>query len=143
MGGMMAATGCGSADWTDKYRAVWIVCDPVIYHGKPTKWIGDPCEILVAVPDAFFKIVAKEGPNGSVDMLAFLIPQEGVGKCGSSSKSKLTPYLTSVDVVEALTGLEFFTVLSGDEQEEIEKGGANGIVGVDVERADQPALAFS
>ena len=39
---------------------------------------------------------------------------------------------------EALTGLEFFTVLPGDEQVEIEKGGANGIVGVGVREPDQP-----
>lgn len=70
----------------------------------------------------FFKIVVSETDETDwPDVLAFLIPQNGNGQFGSSTKSDLTPYLTSVDVIEALTGLNFLTVLDGDIEEQIER----------------------
>lgn len=61
------------------------------------------------VPDAFFKIVVKED-GGEFDVLAFLYPQEGIAyRSPAGGVYDHTPYLTSVDVIEALTGLDFLT----------------------------------
>ena len=97
--------------WADKYGAVWIICGPVFYEMPPRQWIGDPGEVRVAIPDAFFKIVLKDSEmTGEVDVLVFLFPMEGDSNFGSRS-SELTPFLTSVDIIEALTGLDFLTEL--------------------------------
>ncbi len=110
-----------TANWADKYGTVWIICGPVIYNMVPSNWIGDPGEVPVSVPDAFFKIVIKDSTAGGVpDVLAFILPMEGVGNY-SSSNHVLTPYLTSVDVVEALTQLNFLTNLPKAIEEQIEK----------------------
>ncbi|HEV7280401.1 MAG TPA: DNA/RNA non-specific endonuclease [Pirellulaceae bacterium] len=101
--------------WADRYGSVWVICGPVIYGWKPKEQIGDIGEMPVAVPDAFYKIVVKETEGGGVDVLAFLVPQHGVANF-SSSKHPLIPYLTSVDTIEALTGLDFLTNVAGAEE---------------------------
>lgn len=108
--------------WANKFGAVWIVCGPVIYGRTPSEWIGDEGEVPVAVPDAFYKIVVKDSsiPGGKPDVLAFVIPMTGVGNYNSSNHD-LTPYLTSVDTVEALTGLNFLTSLDDDVEAELER----------------------
>ncbi len=61
-------------------------------------------EIKTAVPDAFFKIVVKESDE-SFDILAFIFPKNDE----AGRKAKLEQYLTSVDNIEQLTGLDFLT----------------------------------
>ena len=51
-------------------------------------------------------------------MLAFLYPQEGVAyRSPPGGEFDHTPYLTSVDVIEALTGLDFLTQEVPDDTE--------------------------
>jgi DNA/RNA endonuclease G (NUC1) len=108
-----------TGDWADDYGAVWIVCGPVIYGRAPDRWIGQGNEVKAAIPDAFFKIVVKEDVTGDLEVLSFLFPMEGVdGYCGRSSD--LSPYLTSVDTVEALTGLNFLSSLDDDVEDGLE-----------------------
>ena len=107
--------------WADHFGAVWIVCGPIILGQTPSRFIGDPGEVPVAVPDAFFKIVVKESSAPDrPDVLAFIIPMHGVGNFNSSNHD-VTPYLTSVDVIEALTGLEFLTSLDDAVEVELER----------------------
>ena len=109
-----------TAAWADRYGVVWIICGPIIFGSTPSKWISDPGEIPVAVPDGFFKIVVKDSDIEAVlDVLAFILPMEGMGNY-SSSNHELTPYLTSVDIIEALTGLNFLTSLPDGTEEEVE-----------------------
>jgi endonuclease G len=112
--------------WADKFDVVWIVAGPVFFNRSAPHWIGDPGEVRVAVPDAFYKIVIKESDDEDrPDVLAFLIPMEGEPTTGASSfcstTHELTPYLTSVDVIEALTGLDFLTVLPDEAESEVER----------------------
>jgi len=101
-----------TAKWADKYGAVWIICGPVFFQLPPTRWIGDPGEVPVAIPDAFYKIVVKDSAATSeIQVLAFLFPMEGDAN-HAKRKTNLTPYLTSVDIIEALTGLDFLTELA-------------------------------
>ena len=71
------------------------------------------------MPDAFFKILVKE-VAGRPDVLAFIYPQEGMAYKRVEGYDH-TPYLTSVDVIEALTGLDFFPKLAEDLEVEIER----------------------
>ena len=98
-----------TAAWAEKYGSVWIIAGPVVFNDKPSKWLGQAGEIPVAIPDAFFKIVVKQS-GGEFDVLAFLYPQEGIAyKSPPGGVYDHTPYLTSTDVIEALTGLDFLT----------------------------------
>ncbi|NOQ76806.1 MAG: DNA/RNA non-specific endonuclease [Methylococcaceae bacterium] len=59
----------------------------------------------VEIPDAFYKIYALPATTGKPKLLAFLIPQQVKGN------EPLTRFLTTVDEIERLTGLDFFTDL--------------------------------
>ncbi len=74
----------------------------------------------IAIPDALFKIVIKESqvPNRP-DVLAFIYPQEGENY--RRGPFDHTEYLTSVDGVEARTGLDFLTSLSDDAETVVER----------------------
>jgi endonuclease G, mitochondrial len=109
-----------TSEWADTYGAVWVICGPVIYGGTPREFIGDAGELPVAIPDAFYKVVVKEAADGGLDVLAFLIPQHGLGNY-SSTNHPLTPYLTSVDAIEALTGLDLLTSVEDEVEAEIER----------------------
>ena len=107
--------------WADKFGHVWIITGPVIYGLKPLNWLGQAelGEVMVAIPDAFFKIVVRPGDNDDDPprVLAFIYPQRGLGyRVSSPAKYDHRPYLTNVNAIEAFTGLDFFTVLSEDDQ---------------------------
>jgi len=60
----------------------------------------------VEIPDAFYKIYITEAFAGKPSIaLGFLMPQTANGK------EPLTQFVTSIDNIEALTGLDFFTQL--------------------------------
>ena len=68
--------------------------------------LGQDGEMKIAIPDALFKIVIR-GSGRSLKTLAFLIPN-----INPKAESDLKNFLTSIDKIESLTGLEFLTTLS-------------------------------
>ena len=116
-------------EWADKYGSVWIITGPVVYNNKPSHWFGeeDKGEVLAAVPDAFFKIVVREKENSPWPrVLAFLYPQLGWDyKRKADTEFNHLPYLTSVDTIEALTGLDFLTALPDGIETRVERFTAN------------------
>ena len=106
------------ADWADDFGPLWVITGPVIYNNKPLKWLGQDGEVPVAIPDAFFKIVVRIR-SGSPEVLAFIYPQEGIAYKRTGGYDH-TPYLTSVDTIEALTGLNFFPEVPDNVEREIE-----------------------
>jgi endonuclease G len=109
-----------TASWADKFGSVWIIAGPIFFNKKPSKWLGEPGEVPVAIPDAFFKIVVMEKQDGRIDALAFIYPQVGIDYKTSGGYDH-TPYLVSIDVIEALTGLDFMPGVDKDKQEELEQ----------------------
>ncbi|MCY4347465.1 MAG: DNA/RNA non-specific endonuclease [Aestuariivita sp.] len=104
--------------WAQTYGQIWLIQGPVFYNKTPIAWIGDQNERKVAVPDAVFKIVIRnktEAEKNIVDkqdreapeVLAFLYPQLGPGYFKSSNGYRHSRFLTSVDEIEELTGLDF------------------------------------
>jgi len=111
--------------WANKYGSVWVICGPVFNGQTPSSFIGEPekGELQVAVPDAFFKIVVREGTTPEKpEVLAFIYPQDTERKDKEHGK-----YLMSVDEVEKRTGLDFFMSLSFEAQRVIEGDVAVGI----------------
>lgn len=95
-------------DWTIKNQKIYVVCGPIV--GKDYKTIG---ENRVAVPESFFKVVLMY-KDGSWRALGFLFKNE-------SGQRKLEEYTRSVDEIEKITKLDFFSALPDEIENEIEK----------------------
>lgn len=109
-----------TAAWAQEYGSVWVITGPIFADNSPHSYIGEQNELPVAIPDALFKIVIKEGKDHQIpDVLAFIYPQVGAGYYEGKPFDH-TRYLTSVHEVEKLTGLEFLRSLSKSDKEKIE-----------------------
>lgn len=107
--------------WAQHYGTVWIMAGPVLIDRQPSGYVGDEGEFHVAIPDALFKIVARDVDGSDwPEVLAFIYPQFGPGFDNKRGHFPHHYYLTSVDDIEALTGLDFFTALDEDVQKEFE-----------------------
>ena len=108
--------------WAQRFGSVWVVTGPVVIDGKPSGFIGEQGkgEFQVAIPEALFKIVVKKSESSDIpDVLAFLYPQVGPGY--SREPYQHEKYLTSVDEIEALTGLNFLAALPDNVEEYVER----------------------
>lgn len=95
--------------WARRDSAIVIVAGP-IYDVTDRTRIG---EASVRVPGAFFKVMAApyaDPPRG----IAFIYPN-------MSSPGNMENYVTTIDDVEAVTGLDFFGTLPDDIEQQIEK----------------------
>ena len=98
-----------SREWARRYGKVYIVCGP-IYKGMRNEYIGDH---RVKVPDAFFKVILINDAKKQY-ALGFYFENE-------AGERPLTEYLTSVDELEKLTGLDFFSALPDEKENLLEK----------------------
>jgi DNA/RNA endonuclease G (NUC1) len=113
-----------SAAASNKYRSVWVVAGPIFDNSTPHLTIGDPGEVPVEVPDAFFKVIIHESPRG-IDTLAFIFEQPNALVSGTPRPTRTwikcstaegtpgwdydhRPQLVSIGDIEARTGLTFF-----------------------------------
>lgn len=94
--------------WAKKYRSVYIVCGP-IYDSSNPKRIG---QHKVAVPDRFFKVVLIYNLKNPVAM-GFLFENK-------ARHHKLEKYMVSVDSIETITGLDFFSQLPDNIEKQVE-----------------------
>ena len=94
-------------------ESVYVVTGPIV-ASNDTKTIGPNG---VRVPGGFYKIIYDETPPQK--MIAFIMPNKGTNK-------SLDSYVVSVDEVERITGLDFFSALPQDVQSKLEsKSNAN------------------
>ena len=110
-----------TAAWADKFGNVWIIAGPIFNNFIPRKWLGEKLkgEVLIGIPDSIFKIVIKDsGDPNRPDVLAFIYPQKGPHH--KKKPFNHEDYLTSVDRIEDLTNINFFTTLSDSDQNAIE-----------------------
>ena len=87
-----------ATNYPARYGEVWVVCGP-IFPEKPAR-IGK----RVAVPERFFMIVIDE-VEGRLRTQAFVFPQE------PEPGASLASFGASIDAIEMLTGLDFFSEL--------------------------------
>lgn len=107
-----------TSHWADTYGRVWVICGPIFYADRARRWIGDPGEVPVAVPDAFFKIVVRPRFLRSPEVLAFVYPNGNLPRRGPHDHNK---FLTTIDRIEAVTGLDFLTILPDAVEARIER----------------------
>ena len=91
-------------------RDVYIVTGPILPKTKTSETITiGPSE--VTVPEAYYKVVWDR--TEPMKMIGFVLPNEG-------SSESLKSFAVSVDKVEELTGLDFFSMLPKEQQEALE-----------------------
>lgn len=94
--------------WANRDSILVIAAGPIYYSPNPAT-IGFS---KVAVPDAFFKVLLAPLAN-PMRAIAFVYPNM---KCPGN----MSNYATNVDEVERITGLDFFSSLPDDIENEIE-----------------------
>lgn len=110
-----------TAAWAQKYGSVWVIDGPIFADKAASFYIGEAGEMPVAVPDALFKIVIKEGiSTQQPDILAFIYPQVGAGYYNGKPYNHLR-YITTIDEIEKLTGINFISNLPKAIQKQLKK----------------------
>lgn len=97
-------------DTTNKQvHSVYVITGPIFRKNPPDKLNSG-----VAIPDEFYKIIAfKKGYFGTIKAVSFIFPQ-------APENDDYMKYVTTIDKVEGLTGLEFFPELSSVKQHNLE-----------------------
>lgn len=62
----------------------------------------------VAIPSHFFKILVHPCSDGSTESITFVLPHNKIRYTGEAGKQYLTEQVTSIETVEALSGVQFF-----------------------------------
>ena len=95
--------------WAKQEGSVYIVCGP-IYKGNKHKTIGK--DLKITVPEGFFKVVLsmREGKEKAI----------GFYYANSNAKQTMEQTATTVDEIEALTGMDFFVNIDDRLEERIE-----------------------
>lgn len=97
-------------EWARRYGKAYIVCGPIYWEGETIKRIG---KRQVAVPHAFFKAILVYKRGTPIAMGFYFKNQPG--------HQDLENYLISIDDLEQLTHLDFFSILPDDIENKIEK----------------------
>jgi len=96
--------------WARRYNRIYIVCGPVL-RGNSHKTIGRERNKRITVPEAFYKVVLRMGKNP----VAIGFIYENVG-----SRQPMRQTVRSIDEIEQLTGIDFFSALDDDIERRIE-----------------------
>lgn len=92
-----------------RHRELWIITGP-IFDDNITKLRSG-----VEIPDAFYKIIVKPGDETyPPEALSFVMPQKVRGN------EPLSKFLSSIDAIEAATGLDFFHALEDSQEQAFE-----------------------
>lgn len=102
-----------AADYfTKKFPEFWVVTGPIF--SEDPKLMK---QTSIAIPEAFYKIFIVPGSEQQAPhVLAMRFPQT------ARPNASLIRFVTSVDEIEAQTGLDFFSQLPDDIENNIEKG---------------------
>ncbi|MCK8480081.1 DNA/RNA non-specific endonuclease [Psychroserpens algicola] len=93
--------------WASKYDGVFVVTGGVLKGNMAT--IG---EEDVSVPNQFYKVLI-DANSGKTKVIAFLMPHK-------DSNKPLYEFVVSVDEIEALTGIDFFSELDDTIEQQLE-----------------------
>jgi len=92
--------------WAQNYRELLVVTGPVLEKGLPVIGYG------VSIPRYYYKIIF-DNSSKVPKMIAFLLENK-------TDKRHISEFVTTVDEVEKITGIDFFETLSQNEQMKLE-----------------------
>lgn len=95
-------------DYLKDFAEVWVITGPV--YSPPDERL----ESGVAIPDAFFLIVADVVEDTQVRVLAFIVPQD------VTEDARIDDYLVPVDAIEDATGFDFLSLLEDEAEDRLE-----------------------
>lgn len=95
-------------DAQDDIYEVYVITGPIFDFHQGLDFIGRESKDFIPVPNAFFKTVLAENKNGSLDMWAFIIPND-------KQDQDLHSFLVPVSELEKRTGIIFWDLLVGEE----------------------------
>lgn len=96
-------------------KTLWIITGPIFDDDVTTLRSG------VEIPDAFYKIIVSPATEDApLEAISFVMPQRVKGT------EPLSQYLTSIDEIEAATGLDFFHTLPDKQENTFEAHASNG-----------------
>jgi endonuclease G, mitochondrial len=90
------------------FEEVWVLTGP-IFDANGTRLSSG-----VEIPEAFYKILLDDEGSGQLRVIAFRIDQDVTGT------ERLSQFLTTVDAIEAETGLDFLSDLEDGLEDEVE-----------------------
>ena len=93
--------------WANRFGGINIIAGP-IFSSKGYRTMG---EGKVGIPDAFFKVVLRNGKD--VKGIGFIFPNEG-------THHDLSHYVKTIDEVEDITGFDFFSQLPDEIETTVE-----------------------
>jgi len=93
--------------WALEKNGVYVVTGPILKNICGTIKNG-----TISVPCSYYKIVFKDNGNEKI-AIALILNNQG-------SNSSLKSFVTSIDNIEALTGIDFFSSLSDDIENKLE-----------------------
>lgn len=96
--------------WAEK-ETVYIVCGPILYKKSQAEYIGK--EHKVRVPEAFFKVVLTGVEKGKPRAVGFVYKN-------AKGNQPLDAYVNTVDEVERITGIDFFSALPDEVEAKVE-----------------------
>jgi endonuclease G len=96
--------------WATKYDGIYVITGGVLKGSLKT--IGKE---EVSVPKYFYKILLNES-QGKYSMIAFLVPNK-------KSDKPLYEFVVSIDSIEKITGIDFFSKLDDATENSLEKKG--------------------
>ena len=95
----------------DRGIEVWVIAGCIFGDDSYTDFEAVGLDTDIYVPAMFYKVVVRENPDdedGPPLVLAFLFPHQ------RSSHGDIEDFLTSIDVVEQMAGMDFFPELDDD-----------------------------
>lgn len=96
--------------WLIENQVLWIQTGGIFQTGNRLK------NTLIAIPDAFYKIIATYDSNDQIKIIAFVLSQT------ADKNANFEDYAVSVDFIEKHTGLDFFANLPEEQQIQLETG---------------------
>ena len=91
---------------------LYIVCGPILYKKGTPQYIGK--EHKIRVPEAFFKVILTGVEKGKPRAIGFIYKN-------TAGNRPLDSYVNSIDQVERITGLDFFSELPDEIENRVEK----------------------
>lgn len=110
-------------NYVNTYGSLFIITGAVFNKPLPPGGVLSKTAIgkdQVRVPTWLFKIAVRELPNHHYEALAIETPNVPIYDKATGADNVLTSMLTSIDTIEADTGMNFLNALSEAEQKRVE-----------------------